>query len=191
MMENKTQISRLIWKSVSLLVLSAWISSTVNGKAYSKCHVTLELKQCISQHHNINSSSITEKDRCEPDSICAHNFTISELDKKNVYGVNLVEQLLRTCCGSCVKFMKKENIDEIAQLSTPEMEKVDLAFPVLGKTGQNTYHGYYYIPIIEAPKVYYVTHANDQVLKDVIVSCLNLWPLLVVTGLMVLISGIV
>ena len=79
---------------------------------------------------------------------------------------------------------------EMSHIDSSVMEKVDMVFPVLGKVGDRRLHGYHFIPLIEAPRVYYITHANHHVLRDVILSCLSLWPLLLVTALMVLISGI-
>ena len=71
-----------------------------------------------------------------------------------------------------------------------EANETDMVFPILGKAEATSLHGRYFIPLIETPKVYFITHANHHVLRDVMISCLNLWPMLAITALMVLISGI-
>ena len=171
---------------VSYLLCSGCVTA-VSDERVSQCRVTLSISQCPSLHHHHNSTISTMKNHCNTNPICDHKFTISHFGN-NAYGVQLVEQVLHTCCGACTKTIQKEDLLEMWQLKEV-MENVDIVFPILGKVGDWKLHGYYFIPLIEAPQAYFVTHTNHHILRDVIMSCLNLWPLLLVTSMMVLISG--
>ena len=180
-------VTTALTRTIVIYLLCGGCVTAVSDEKVSQCRATLSISQCPSLHHHHNSTSTNMKDHCKTDPICDHNFTISKFGN-NAYGVQLVEGLLRTCCGACTKTIQKEDLLEMGQLKEV-MENVDIVFPILGKVGDWELHGYYFIPLIEAPQAYFVTHINHNILRDVIMSCLNLWPLLLVTAMMVLISG--
>ena len=64
-------------------------------------------------------------------------------------------------------------------------------FKVLGREDTSQMYGHPFIPLIEIPNVYYVTVNKGNLMMDLIISCLQMWPLMIMCALMVIISGFI
>ena len=164
-----------------------WLFLTVCGtecEQFTKCRVKLELSMCTAPQ----PPNSTVQRPCNTDPVCTNPLNILHVST-HIYGPHMVTQLLRTCCGNCMSEPNVTKIEKVTDVTDEMMENVDFVFPVLAKRGDTEMFGYNFIPLIESPRVYFISHPSHSVLQEIIMSCLDLWPLLLVTALMVMISG--
>ena len=107
------------------------------------------------------------------------------------YNSGIVADLLHTCCGACVNVSTVEILTKVSQVSSPATSNSHFVFPVLGRSDVLMLYGYRFIPLIEAPGAYYITNKSEDLMPQLILSCLNLWPLMVICFFMVVISGFI
>ena len=72
------------------------------------------------------------------------------------------------------------------------MNSADILIPVIAKSSNvQEMFGFHFIPVFEIPSAYYFTlkESKKKLAVKLVMSCLNLWPLLVICLLMALISG--
>ena len=160
------------------------IVALVIGKN-SVCKTKLDLK--IS---NGVCSSVLPDFPCQTSLVCRRNYTITNMMKK-AYSPQIVTDIIQSCCGSCKNEIILKNLTRISQLTDSVMETSDFVFPVLGRSDSSKLYGYQYIPLIKTPDIYYMTHRRDNMTRDLVLSCLKMWPLLVMCLMMVLISGFI
>ena len=151
---------------------------------FEKCSVHFDLR-VSNGVCNISTPSL-----CNSASICKKQFKMVYLEGKP-FRPELIEDLLRTCCGPCVNTTEVTILKTISEVSPTLMKNAHFVFPVLGRRDSVKLYGYRYIPIIDAPSVYYITHKSQDLMKTLILSCLAMWPFGIICTLMVLISGFV
>lgn len=105
----------------------------------------------------------------------------------------VVEELLRTCCGQCVTFdylLPANNSKGVE--SNIGMNDTGLNFPVYGKVTTNIFNEFPYLPIIEAPGLIYITKRPPvgQATNMLMTSVAQAWPILVVIFFMSAVTGI-
>lgn len=150
-----------------------------------KCAVKLDLDVCYSTDiQKVNEVSCYEYE------ICKRQFNISYV-RLEPYSSDIVSDLLRLCCGTCVKTKEINTFLKMSEITAPNISTADLVFPVLGRADINRFYGYHFIPLIETPNIYYITNKEHDLMHDLLLSCVNMWPLLVICLLMIAISGFI
>ena len=104
--------------------------------------------------------------------------------------------MLNSCCAPCqsVSYSTEVSFFNEALFNPPAPStQPDIVFPVLGKTPGESFHGYYFLPLMAAPLGYYVIlrPTSAQVSAMLGDACKNPWPLLVTGLIFTLISGFV
>ena len=109
-----------------------------------------------------------------PKHICDKIFKIS-IVAKEPYSLSLlkpIEMMLDACCGTCGKRNKvsggieRYNIinrfTALPDISVTSIRDSDIVFPILGRASTNYLYGYKFIPLLDAPSVYYFTRKVTQ-----------------------------
>ena len=156
----------------------------------SKCRVIFDIGVCSSNSQN---SSNAESSTCHrslsglPD-VC-HKSYIIDFVQLEPYTPEIVIDALKTCCGSCLRYTSGETYTSISKISPRPNATSHFIFPALGRSTAKKLYGYYFIPLIEPPSIYYVTLKGDSVMANLIMKCLDMWPLLINCSFMVAIAG--
>ena len=114
----------------------------------------------------------------------------------------LLPVIVQTCCGNCTEGDGPSSISYAKQRRTlEEIKKVEhfdqrdtITFPISGKKGDRFYQNEYkFMPLISSPGVAFivVNEPPGTSAKAVFNSVLSGWPVLVLTLLMALLSGII
>ena len=151
----------------------------------TKCMRTFDLTMCYSTE----SSSIKRVDCSEAD-VCKKEFYITYV-KLEPYSSEIVADLLRTCCGGCINVTEVNVLRKTSLIPSPFNITSHFVFPVLGRTHFLKLYGYHFIPLIKTPSVYYITQKNENQMQQLLSSCVNMWPLIIICLLMVAISGFI
>lgn len=154
-----------------------------------KCQVKLDLDAC---HHSAKAPP--EGPTCNATipltSICRKKFNITFVEIEP-YGHYLVKDLLRTCCRGAINVSLIKTVKKMSDLSDEITDRSHFIFPVLANSYATEIHGYFYIPIVEVPSVYFVTLKTNKRLEESVLSCLRMWPLMIICLLMVAVSGFI
>ena len=133
-------------------------------------------------------------EKCSKDDVCQKefNFTLINMAPFAEILYNIVKNVFNICCGACKELSgyKAMNVS-ITDFSRELMNKSHFVFPILGFHSSTRIYGYHFIPILELSSGYYVTqeHTRTEIMRRLIISCANLWPLLVIMLLLSLIAG--
>ena len=164
-----------------------FVRFVVSGSAetYDRCDVKLDMKLC--------SSPTAETTRgvemqCKKTPLCQKHFSIAHMDH-SIYHFEIISDLLRTCCGPCVKSSKVHHLSKVSDINPTLMETTNFVFPVLGEKETSHMYGYRFIPLIQIPNVFYITVNRRNVMLELIIACLRMWPLVIMCAFMVIISG--
>ena len=107
---------------------------------------------------------------------------------------HILHHVMGVCCGSCRNHHTTTTSTNttINELTRDILNQSNIVYPVLGVGGATRLYGYHYIPLIKLAAGYYVSKAptSEEVMTNLIVACLNLWPLLLVMLLLALIAGV-
>ena len=102
--------------------------------------------------------------------------------------------MMPDCCGGCHNITHSKNFtsqEEFAGSLNSGYDDADMVFPILGAQDATTISGWYFMPIVNIPRLSLVTYkkGNREILLDLIYSALMLWPLLSICLTMALIAG--
>ena len=172
-----------------VVLVMAMLPSGMLGEEYAKCTVKLDVSACYSNQAK-NASQSPECDVTKTPQVCWKRFNISYVELKP-YSSEIVGDLVRTCCGCSVPYSEVNTLTKVSDVSEAVMRESHFVFPVLGRALTTKRYGYHFMPLIETPNVYYITRESTHVLRELVVSCLDMWPLLVICALMVCISGFI
>ena len=129
-----------------------------------------------------------ESSACPNTPVCLKSFNISSVHMPP-YSLFPIESLLRKCCGNCTKFTRINNFANITEVTPSSINTSDFVLLFLGNTYATTLYGYHFIPVVNAPSVFYITTKDEPVLVRLTKSCFSLYPLIVICLLMAAISG--
>ena len=104
-----------------------------------------------------------------------------------------IAKSLERCCGGCSKYnftrikYPMRNRSDISELS----EKFDIVYPILSSRSLSGSKGFYFIPVFKPQSSFYITlkKSEKEMAQDVIMSCVGMWPIVVIGALMSLIAG--
>ena len=102
--------------------------------------------------------------------------------------------VLERCCGGCSKYnetiirRRGRNQTDISEL----LDKYDITYPVLTSRSLSGFEGFYFIPVFKPQSSFYITlkKSEKEMALDVIMSCVGMWPIVVIGVLLSLIAGI-
>ena len=112
-----------------------------------------------------------------------------------IYFVLAVMDLLyMECCKGCMVAMESvyySNPFEFADALNNGTLTEDIIFPVLASISTEQMMGYYFVPFFKMPMLSVIVKRKtySEIMTDLILSCLNLWPLLSICLMMALIAG--
>ena len=99
---------------------------TKSANCFEQCSVHFDLRV------NNGICNITAPKVCNPAAICKKQFKMLHLHHKP-FSPQLMEDLLRTCCGPCVNSTEVVSVGSISQVTPALMKDAHFVFPVLGR----------------------------------------------------------
>lgn len=178
-MKKKVAASEYFFFLVSTMLLFS------SSSTQSKCMVKFDISVCSAklQSHDIDA-------KCHKEPICRKDFNASYV-KIEPYSTMIVRDVLRTCCGKCAKVSVVETFQNINQVPANTENASDFIFPILGRSSAQRLYGYYFIPLVEPPSIYYFTAIEEDVVIELIKCCFDMWPLLLICVILIAISGFI
>lgn len=127
--------------------------------------------------------------------ICSEGFNVSFIRLEPFSHrrfTTIVTEVIQHCCGSCVRTVIN-NFQGMNEVSPTSINSSDIVYPILGRVSATSLYGYYFVPLWDVPGAYYITtkRTKEMIIKSLIKSCSNLWPLFVVMLLMALVAGFI
>ena len=105
---------------------------------------------------------------------------------------HLFESIVDGCCGTSCTNLKVINIyRNVTEINLAAKLSPDFILPFLGNSDAATLHGYHFIPFIDTPPVYYITHKHPTPLSQMMSDFMQLIPLLVFCLLAAVVSGFI
>lgn len=133
-----------------------------------------------------------DNESCPPKTdICRQNFTITHIYLPPYSTSHILESMIRKCCGPCVSITDGSLFLNISEITFSKVNSSDFIFPFLAKSSAVSLYGYHFVPIIDVPTIFYFTPRYRSLIGQLVVDCLKLYPLIVVSLLMAVISGFV
>lgn len=156
----------------------------------AKCSIKLDLSVCYTVDEKDEKVENASKplNQCQDVDVCRKVFNITYIQLEP-YSVDVVSDLLRTCCGPCIQYDRVRTVKKISDASHEIRNTSHFLFPVLGRANTEKAYGYHFIPLIETRIVYYITHKPHDLIHQLIIACVNMWPLVVICLLMIIVSG--
>ena len=140
--------------AIGALMLSDFSTASIGEhKNCNRCQVKLDLSVCYSVD-GVNETMAPIECHAEP--VCHKNFTISFIELKP-YTTEIVVDLLRRCCGNDITVTQPlRTWTTVSEIPAPKISDSHFIFPVLGRINSKELFGYKFIPLIEAPNIYYI-----------------------------------
>ena len=134
----------------------------------------------VKEQEDNNETNVHRRPRLCDDEFSIHNIEMKPYSDMKLK--HLLNQTLKLCCGKDQEMRIK---------NAGSLKTADFVYPVFGETRSNLVYGYYFIPLIHPPGVFYVTVKKHFHLSHLIYQCLQLWPLLVTCIALALLAGFV
>ena len=150
---------------------------------HEKCLIKFDLGMCNIGHHLPQTKS-----PCSKAKICKKIFNITYI-RKEPYNQLIVADLLARCCGDCIKVQFGKTFNKLSEITAQVMNTSHFVFPVLARASAVRLYGYYFIPVVKPPSLYFVTERDGELMLHLISACLEMWPLIIVVILMVAVAG--
>lgn len=146
-------------------------------------------RKCV--HIDYRGKDISKESKeCPDNDICSKTFNISYVHMPP-YSAYPIDVIIRKCCGNCTKVTHVNAFANITEVTPSSINTSDFVLLFLGNTNAKTLYGYHFIPVVNAPSVFYITKKDEPVMNQLMTSCLNLYPLIVICLLMAAVSGFV
>ena len=177
------------WLSVLFLLTVPFTEQALASSA-KKCLAVIkpDIEYCKSTNDNMSALS---KQECVLSNICNRTFNVTVLNMQPLsdFMPHIMSRLLDECCGMCAKTRKVYL--NTSSLNLQVLASSDFVFPVIGDLKISEMYGFHFVPIFEASSAYYVTlkPSSESTLCRLVNSCLNLWPLLVISLLLAVVAG--
>lgn len=145
--------------------------------------------KCV--HIDYRGKSLNPKKKtCTQNSVCNKEFKLSvvAMPPYSFYPINTV---VEQCCGSCTKFSEVKHYANITEVTPASLSESDFSILFLTSSASTSLYGHHFIPVIYAPSIYYITPKDEPIIKRLVTSCLNLYPLIIICLLLAVIAGFV
>ena len=132
---------------------------------------------------------------CWSENICRKTFNISAI-KLPPFSLLMdihVKEMVFHCCGDCAEILNGSSFSNMSEVTATSISTSDIIFPIFSRSSVNTLYGFWFIPLIDIPSGYYVTRerSKGQIMKDMLMDILKLWPIICICLLLAVISGFV
>ena len=112
----------------------------------------------------------------------------------NYFISEIMDLLFMDCCGSCqprIQLVNYSNPYEFADALNNDTVTATITFPVLARINTEKLLGHYFVPFYKMSVLTVITKQREfeELMKELISSCLKLWPLLSICIIMALIAG--
>lgn len=130
---------------------------------------------------------------CKNSKVCQKQFNISFVNIEP-YTTKFLKGLLKyhvinNCCGNCRNATTVNYFQNMSEVNQESIDSSHMVYPILGRTDSYKLYGYYFVPMIYVPSVYYITAKEDEVMKHFASAYWELWPLFIVGLCMTIIAG--
>lgn len=144
---------------------------------------------------NNRTSNHNKASSCLNNTLCNKSFNMS-IFHNQLFAITMkdtVLSMLKRCCGTCARCNVAENLNYITDIKPASVNPADIIFPVLGYDSLVSLHGYNYLPTYDVPSSYYfvLKQTNKEMVMKVIYACMKMWPLIIISLLLALISGFI
>ena len=167
-------------------------SATSSDKDFHKC---ISVYNADFDVCSLKSLPAFVNQQCREDiEICTKTFNVSLVNMPPYSKLRtMVVNMIRRCCGNCTSLFFVNTLDSMLHLNMESISTSHLVFPVLGRYYAERMHGYYFLPLLEAPSAYYITKKPDSrmAMDRIVISTLNMWPLVVICLLMAFVTGFI
>lgn len=166
-----------------------------NKNKSEQCNVIVtHIFNNCSEHHLEHRKNTSRK--CVNNSVCGRTFLASRVEKQifsytMMYALN---DMIHACCGKCSNIIYKNDFKSMSEINEQSLAPFDFVFPILGsRYYQHEMYGYYFIPTFDLSSAYYFTLSKSKIemIHNIVRSCVNLGPLLIICLLGALISGFI
>lgn len=163
----------------------------------SRCTVMINdnFNSCESSEGKDRLNTNFEIPTCRNNAICRRAFNISYIQLIPYYDMkDLIGEMIDFCCGRCAAMRVVHNFSHTYQTNMNVLSTSDFVFPVLGMTSSQQMYGFHFVPIVQAPDTLYITlgkKSPKEIITNLITTCANMWPLVLISVLLSLISGFV
>ena len=146
----------LVWLRLGTLVhLNCLLQNAV-----SHGHVD----KCMYMHYKGKRHSV-ERDCSSLNTICKKHFNIFFIDNVRPYSdPEILFEILHRCCGRCFN-SSITHLHNITTVTPDVVNSSDFVYPFLASSGAVKLFGHYFIPVVQAPSLFYIT-AKDQPVKS-------------------------
>lgn len=128
---------------------------------------------------------------CTLSRICQKQFRISYIQIPPYSTAELLESMIKKCCGKCTRIKLEKQFLNISETSFAAFNNSDFILPFIGRSTAKSLYGYLFIPIVDVPNVFLFTPKHRSIIEELILGCLNLYPMIVLCLLMAAISGFI
>ena len=198
--------NRLLVLHAVLAIMTVQSYGTDNNKAECIATMKNEFSNCdgnyISRNYtikhicqdtaHINNTGNKSNKTCLHQS-CSKQLHISIFNQQ-LFAItmkNAVLSMLFKCCPNCFKCHIDHLVDDLSHFDTSVLNMSDIIFPVITNPDVKKLYTFHYLPIFKVPESYFfiIKKSNNKILKEVIMSCISMWPFLLISVLFASISG--
>ena len=128
-------------------------------KDFSTCAMSKDKdkKRMYTKNNNINNN-IKNNNNINKD-ICGRTFNVSYVRTMPYYHLrdDVINPMMSACCGACADIETNRTFEHVAQINQTSIQFTDFLFPFLASKSLQTVHGLHFVPLIDAPGLYFVT----------------------------------
>jgi len=200
---------KFIWSILEILtsLLFTLLLKTALGE---ECSMVFKIdnKTCTHAHEGNKSMSWRTKNICtnlteqqnplcssSNSSMCGKDLRISVYDQQlfSIVMKNTFRIVMSQCCAGCGRCTVVNEVGDTMQYNADILKSSDVIFPVIGSSYVNKIHGYHFLPVYGIPSSFYfsIKKSNSKILAEVFLSCLNLWPFVLVCCFFAFVSGFI
>lgn len=170
---------------------------------YAKCSGQDQCSVIMQQNfHECQKKVATSKPEtilnfpCKNMSFCARSFRMSyiRLEPYHRMEINVINEMINYCCGNCARLKTERIYKDPSNVALEKLNESNFIFPFLAPVRTKNLYGFHFIPIIDTPKLFYITakrHSPRETVLKLIIACAELWPLFLICILLAVISGFI
>lgn len=146
--------------------------------------------KCRYIHYRGKSNDDSEFN-CSRSSICNKQYNISYVQYPPYSTSQLLENMLMKCCGQCIHIHLGKQLMNVSEITFQSMNESDFILPFLAQSSARMLHGFYFIPLIDAPNLFLFTTKYTTLMEDLILGCLRRYTIIVLCLLVAFIAGFI
>ena len=132
-------------------------------------------------------------DNCTLPSPCRRLYQTARIKRTMSQAIAIqVAKMLQQCCGGCSRYNETELTERSREGNEAYLsDEFDMVYPIYNSRSLIGSLGFFFVPVYKPAAAYYITlkKTEKKMAESVIMSCLEMWPLLVIGALMSVIAG--